>query len=414
MFCRVNRVAISSLIISGLCLMSPSLLADSLLNGLAIHKELNKEQFIGALYSDTLSSDAADQFNAAGAQRLELKVIAKRLSARRLNSLWIEGMAINNPANLLTAQAENMVAFTAMFKRSLRAGDVINVRGEGQQTTVHVNDVKLGTIESEQFFDMVMRTWIGSVPLSSDFRDDLLTNGNVDNELLARYESIQPSQARKQAIAKWLQPAPPKPQQVAASKPVVATPAVAIVAPAKPTIAPPPVVQQPTLVAAAPNIEAPASAAQAPQIPTAAAAPAEPAEPAPEDTFNADEEALLDEEELLAEEDFEEESAPLLTAESLLSRQLYHSKLLKWTYKYIRYPKRAVSRGHEGSVRVAVVIDREGNVKNVSEVESSKYSTLNKEALGAVNRAIPFPAIPDEIEGEEFAFSLPIVFKLPK
>ena len=116
----------------------------------------------------------------------------------------------------------------------------------------------------------------------------------------------------------------------------------------------------------------------------------------------------------MQEEELEEESAPLLTAESLLNRQLYHSQLLKWTYKYIRYPKRAVSRGHEGSVRVAVVIDRDGNVKNVSEVESSKYSTLNREALGAVNRAIPFPAIPEGIEGEEFAFSLPIVFRLPK
>ncbi len=408
MFCRVNRVAISSLMISGLCLISPSLLADSLLNGLAVHKELNKEQFIGALYSDTLSSDAADQFNSAGAKRLELKVVAKRLSARRLNSLWIEGMAINNPADLLTAQAENMVAFTAMFKRSLRAGDVISVRGEGQETTIHVNEVKLGSIESEQFFDMVMRTWIGSVPLSSDFRDDLLTNGNVDDDLLARYESIQPSQTRRQAVAKWLQPAQPKAQQVAASEPEVAAPAVTIAVPTKPTIAPPPVVQQPTLVAAAPEIQAPTPTEQAPQEQTAAI------ETAPEDTLDADEEALLDEEELLAEEDLEEESAPLLTAESLLSRQLYHSKLLKWTYKYIRYPKRAVNRGHEGSVRVAVVIDREGNVKNVSEVESSRYSTLNKEAIGAVNRAIPFPAIPDEIEGEEFAFSLPIVFKLPK
>jgi len=411
MFCRVNRVAISSLMISGLCLMSPSLLADSLLNGLAIHKELNKEQFIGALYSDTLSSDAADQFNAAGAKRLELKVVAKRLSARRLNSMWIEGMAINNPANLLTAQAENMVAFTAMFKRSLRAGDVISVRGEGQETTIHVNEVKLGTIESEQFFDMVMRTWIGSVPLSSDFRDDLLTNGTINDELLARYDSIQPSQARKQAVAKWLQPAQPKPLPVAASKPPVDTPEVALAAPTKPTIAPPPVVQQPTLVAAAPEIAAPTPAAPAPQVEAAITTPAE---SAPEDAIEAEEEALLDEEELLAEEDLEEESAPLLTAESLLSRQLYHSKLLKWTYKYIRYPKRAVNRGHEGSVRVAVVIDREGNVKNVSEVESSKYSTLNKEAIGAVNRAIPFPAVPDEIEGEEFAFSLPIVFKLPK
>ena len=392
---RVNRVLLSSLTYIGLSLLAPALWADSLLNGLAVHKELNKEQFIGALYSNTLSSEASGLLASSGAKRMELKVVAKRLSARRLNSLWIEGMAINNPTSLLAAQAESMVAFTALVKRSLRAGDVLSIRGEGTTTTVTLNDIKLGSIESEQFFDMVMRTWIGNVPLSSDFRDAILTNGSVDTELLARYEAISPSDARRQAIAKWLEPAKPK-ATVAAAAPA-APQAIIAAAPEKPTIAPPPVIQKPAIAVAAP---------------VAAPEAVEPVEAPTDVAALADEEAFLDDE-FLDEEEYEEE-APLLTAESLLNRQLYHSQLLKWTYKYIRYPKRAVSRGHEGSVRVAVVIDRKGNVKNVSEIESSKYSTLNKEALGAVNRAVPFPEIPEGIEGEEFAFSLPIVFRLPK
>lgn len=396
---RVNRVLLSSLTYVGLSLLAPALWADSLLNGLAVHKELNKEQFIGALYSDTLSSEASGLLASPGAKRMELKVVAKRLSARRLNSLWIEGMAINNPTSLLAAQAESMVAFTALVKRSLRAGDLLSIRGEGTTTTVTLNDIKLGSIESEQFFDMVMRTWIGNVPLSSDFRDAILTNGSVDNELLARYEAISPSDARRQAVAKWLEPAKPK-AVVAVAKPATPQPIIAA-APAKPTIAPPPVIQKPAIAVAAPA----AATTVAPEL-------TEPVEAPADVVALADEEELLDDE-FLDEEEYEEE-APLLTAESLLNRQLYHSQLLKWTYKYIRYPKRAVSRGHEGSVRVAVVIDRKGNVKNVSEIESSKYSTLNKEALGAVNRAVPFPAIPEGIEGEEFAFSLPIVFRLPK
>ncbi len=399
---RVNRVLLSSLTFIGLSILAPALWADSLLNGLAIHKELNKEQFIGALYSDTLSNEASGLMASSGAKRMVLKVVAKRLSARRLNSMWIEGMAINNPTSLLADQAPSMVAFTALVKRSLRAGDVLSIRGANNTTTVTLNDIELGKIESEQFFDMVMRTWIGSVPLSSDFRDAILTNGSVDTELLARYEAIAPTEARRQTIAKWLKPAVPA-TPVAAAKPATPKPDIAAT-PEKPSIAPPPVIQQP-VIAAAPVID------PAPEAPEVAAEP-EPVEAPAEVAAITDEEALLDEE-FLDEEEYEED-APLLTAESLLNRQLYHSQLLKWTYKYIRYPKRAVSRGHEGSVRVAVVIDRQGNVKNVSEVESSKYSTLNKEALGAVNRAVPFPAIPEGIEGEEFAFSLPIVFRLPK
>lgn len=399
---RVNRVLLSSLSFIGLSLIAPALWADSLLNGLAIHKELNKEQFIGALYSDTLSNDASGLMASTGAKRMELKVVAKRLSARRLNSMWIEGMAINNPTSLLADQAQSMVAFTALVKRSLRAGDVLSIRGSDNSTTVTLNDIELGTIESEQFFDMVMRTWIGNVPLSSDFRDAILTNGSVDTELLARYEAITPTEARRQAIAKWLKPAAPA-AELAAIKPAAPKPVITA-APEAPSIAPPPVIEQP-IIAAAPAIAAAPVEATAPAEPAPTQAPVEVA-------AIVDDEELLDDEFL--DEDEYEEDAPVLTAESLLNRQLYHSQLLKWTYKYIRYPKRAVSRGHEGSVRVAVVIDREGNVKNVSEVESSKYSTLNKEALGAVNRAVPFPVIPEGIEGEEFAFSLPIVFRLPK
>lgn len=105
---------------------------------------------------------------------------------------------------------------------------------------------------------------------------------------------------------------------------------------------------------------------------------------------------------------------PQLTAETLLNRQLYHSKLLKWTYKYLSYPRRALKRGQQGSVRLTVVIDREGNVQEVTAVEESRFALLNREALGAVKRAEPFPPVPDTVSGERFEFSLPIVFRLPK
>lgn len=421
MICRLRPVMLAPLITLGLAIIAPIALADSLLNGLATHKELNKEQFIGALYSDNLSSDAAVLFNSSGAKRMELRVITKRLSSRRLNSIWIEGMAINNPTNLLTSQAENMVSFTTFVKRSLKAGDILSIRGENATTTVTLNGILLGTIESEYFFDMVLRTWVGSVPLSSEFRDNLLTNGEIDSAVLAQYESLQPSDARRQTIVKWTQPETLETASAATPvKPAAASLAPAALAPtviaAKPQVAAPTLASKPQLVKPAPASTATLAVASEPakadiEPPQATSPTPEAPVPLPEAANDA---ALLAEEEFADDDDFEEDNGPLLTAESLLSRQIYHSELLKWTYKYIRYPKRAANRGQEGSVRVAVVIDREGNVKNVSEVEQSKYSSLNKEAMGAVKRAVPFPSMPDNIEGEEFSFSLPIVFKLPK
>ena len=44
--------------------------AEPLLNGLALHQELGNEQFIGALYSETLTDDADTLINSNSAMRM--------------------------------------------------------------------------------------------------------------------------------------------------------------------------------------------------------------------------------------------------------------------------------------------------------------------------------------------------------
>lgn len=401
--------------------------AEPLINGIATHSEFNKERFIAALYSETLSKDANTIIQASEAKRLELRITARRLSARRLNNMWIEGMAINNSGATLSEQAQNMVSFTGLIKHKLVAGDRVVIDSKpGFGTTVSVNGTELGNIASDDFFNLLLRTWIGNVPLSSDFRDALLTEGEVDAELLSRFEGIKPSDARRQAVAAWTAPtqsapvATPAPVAIAAAPQAVAQPAISAPTLAQaPTLAKPelaaPVVTEPEIaVAEGPEDEGAENESPENESPAATEelAAAEETIMSEDDVFG--DEPLTDEEEALLDDEDDDAEAPLLTAESLLSRQLYHSKLLKWTYKYIRYPKRAVSRGHEGSVRLNVTIDREGNVQNVAEMENSRHSTLNKEALKAVQRATPFPPVPEDVTGEAFEFSLPIVFRLPK
>src|SRR5690554_4544523 len=86
-----------------LFLLCSSAYANALLNGLAVHEELGNEQFIGALYSETLSDNADALTNGSSAIRMELKIVAPTgLTTRRFRRMWIEGMAINNPSQQLT------------------------------------------------------------------------------------------------------------------------------------------------------------------------------------------------------------------------------------------------------------------------------------------------------------------------
>lgn len=114
------------------------------------------------------------------------------------------------------------------------------------------------------------------------------------------------------------------------------------------------------------------------------------------------------------EEEDEEEVEPALTAQSLLARQFYVSDILKKVRENVRYPRRAQERNQEGSVRIAVTIDRQGNIINMVRIEESRFELLNNEAWEAVKRASPFPPIPDSLNMQTFEFSAPITFEMQR
>lgn len=370
--------------------------AEPLLNGLALHQELGNEQFIGALYSQTLSDNADTLINSNSAMRMELKIVDPAgMMIRRFSRMWIEGMAINNTNAMLTAQADNMVLFDGLFKGRLEANDhIVFAHTPGQGLNISVNNVLLGNIADDQFFPMLLRTWIGRVPLSSTYREDLLKVGNVNADLRGRYERIQPSPARVAAITAWSKPKEQEPAPLVA---VRETPA--------PATRPQPATPAPTPAAPvieAPKVELPRLAEEPkvePERPAVVAAP----EPRPEPARPA-----------VAARDDDDDNEPALTAQSLLARQFYVSDLLKKIRTNVKYPRRALDRGHEGGVRISISIDRQGNIQSMAWLEETRHDTLNKEAWEAVQRSAPFPAIPDAIPGSRFEFSAPITFALPR
>lgn len=397
-----------------LALSSSWLHAKPLLNGLAVSTEFGKERFIAALYSDTLSTKAEDVLNASGHRRMELKVVADSISARSINSMWIEGMAINNAASALEAQAENLAKLNNTIRKRLRAGDILAFDAEpGNGTTVSLNDVTLGKINSQDFFPMLLRTWIGSIPLSSGFKDALLSNGNLDSALSGRYARIQPSDARVEAVSAWVTPAPPRPEVAASSGILPPTPDLAISAPqssSSSTQAPAEEAEQVAAEEPAPSASADnddeGSQGDAPAAakPQTAAAPAEPERqqqrPAP-----APKPAVAEEE----EEDAEE---IMVTAESLLLRQRYVSDVMRQTLQSMRYPRRAEQRRQEGTIRLAVTLSRSGELRDVQIVEESPHSLLNREAMASVERASPFSEIPQGVGEDTFSFAIPMTFRL--
>lgn len=387
-------------------------IAEPSLNGVATHAELGKEQFIGGLFTTTLTESSITILTADEPKKLQVRVLAKQLSSRRFKRMWIEGMAINASPAELERHAQNMAKFSNMLKIKLIFGDIFTVDRTLDNVSVMVNDTILGQIDDPSFFDLLLRTWIGPVPLSSDFRKDLLTEGSIKPGPLTRFQATQPSEERISIIANAM-----------AAKRSVTAPSIAgvdvpaIQAPITAPTLPKVVVNEPEKktpvepkkeipkVAIAPKKIIKPTPTKAPQKKVVKAKPS-PKPVAPKKV------ALAPMEEDLDESIFDEGDDIEFTAESLLKEQLYYSRLAKYTHRFLTYPQKAWDRGREGNVRLRVTIDRTGNVMDSEILEASEHKSLNKEAKKAITRATPYPAIPQEIQGDEYTFTFRVAFKI--
>mgnify|MGYP003576176395 CR=1 FL=1 len=362
-FTRLFRISIGIIL-----LMAGHLThAEPMLNGIGVQQELGQEVFIGALYAESLSNNADTLISTNQPARMELKIAsAEGMTTRRFSRMWIEGMAINSKADVLTAQADNMVKFDSLFKgRFLKDDHIVFANTPDRGVNVSVNGVLLGNIKDNLFFSMLLSTWIGKIPLSSDYRDSLLKVGDVNATLRTRFDGIKPNAARVAEINTWsgagAQVAAVK-SSAAASKASSSTPAA----------------------------EKPVAAVAAP-VAKPVVTPAAPVK--------------------VVEED---DDGSALTAQSLLARQFYVSDAIKKIRSKTKYPQRALDRGQAGNVRVGIVIDRQGNIISTNVLENSKFDLLNKEAIDAIKRSAPFPALPTEITGARFEFSVPMRWTLPE
>ena len=430
-------------------LLSPYLYAEPSLNGIAESIELNKERFIAALYTSNPSKNADDLLRNDGERRMELRITASRLSAKGLNNIWIEGMAINNPSNALREESQSLSKLVNMIRKSVVRGDTLVFDYKpGAGMTVTLNGVQLGNIASENFFSMVLRTWIGNVPLSSDFKEHLLAGGDVDDGLRDRFAQLSPAPDRVAAVEAWQNPLP-------AAEPAAPTAVVAAVAPPKPAVqisTPKPQIQipasetiealkrqNPDQVAASlpkPNnpqtTPAPATestgvktgqttaangGASQPAVNNQAAQTSQPAQVAQTEPQSPGAVKPATQQRPAvppAVADEEEEEEALVSAEAIFDRQLYISNVLRKTWGAVKYPERALRREQEGTVRVTVTLDKNGKLLGTVPAEESRYDILNKEAIDSFNRAEPFEPFPGSITEEYISFTIPIKFEIQR
>ncbi len=346
------------------CLLVPTLAqAELQLSGAAPYQAFRQDLYIAGLFMEQAVQGEEQVLSAAGAKRMDIHVIQARWSARAFAEQWNQSIAINNPPSEVARLANPIVRFTSLLPASLVKDDHLSIELQpGKGTIISLNGFKMMQVSDEGFFYLLLRTWIGPRPPSSDFKARMLGDTSQRAQDLARQmRASAPSSKRIAEIQSWTRPRIDASIQ-AQSLPDVAT-----------TNTPPP---------AGPTRSTPSVSIAA------------------EETQLGSGDAMV--------QATEDEELKIL-------RETYQSMLVQRIYNQLDYPARAMTQGQEGDVMVRARIDRDGQLVRVKVERSSAYPMLNAAATQAIKEASPFPPPPDHIaSNESFDFRVPVKFRLPR
>lgn len=407
---------LSGLAITIVALFSCTTQAELILNGSTIYTDLGRDQFVAALYTETRHNSPQVLQAMDSEKRMEVRIL-NDYSKRRWVNLWMQSISINNNRETFSEAAEELISLMQAPKSAPKKGDLLEyIFSPKQGTSMRFNGTELISDLSGDVFGLLLRTWIGAIPPSTSFKEELLGNqrNTRSRDLL---QTLTPSEERIALAASWIAPKKSEPKKVAPPVPAPSKPAVTAVKVAaenppanknnaavekpEPKSAPKaelkkvPVGDTDTSKQIAENPEAVSS-----DQPTDAQATIATTTAIETDSSNGS-----------AENEEAEEEVDFNISQALAQRD-YTPLVVQKIYQNISYPSRAVSKNQEGTVRVALQIGRSGELQTVLTTQESKYSSLNRAALKAVQKAAPFPELPEAITADSFELSIPITFRL--
>ncbi|ETN93096.1 hypothetical protein U062_00981 [Gammaproteobacteria bacterium MOLA455] len=381
---------------------------ELIMNGGSIYTDLGKDQFAAALYLETQQKNPNTAHSMAGEKRMEVRVL-NNYSKRRWFNLWMQSISINNSRESFSESAQDLMTLMQAAKSAPQKGDFIEyLSSPDQGTSMRFNGTELVAGLPGEVFDLLLNTWIGAIPPTTSFKDEIL--GKQRNpEAVDLLDRVTTDPQRVDLAASWIRPPEPVAEIVAKVKPEPANKEqlkVKTAVSAKPKVLPESLENQPV----APKTATVATAALTADEPPAVTPKAE----ADSKNTKTDSLAKTSAETASAAQEVAadtEDEVDFSIAEALAMRD-YTPLVVQAIFKKIRYPSRAIDKGYEGTVRMSIVVNKSGVLEKATVAQESKYSILNKAAIKATEKAAPFPELPAALNTNQFEITVPITFKL--
>ncbi|MEX2366585.1 MAG: chalcone isomerase family protein, partial [Pseudohongiellaceae bacterium] len=347
---RKRRKIIISYLLAVIGFIPVQVLAQNYITyGIGAYTEFNERTLLIKLELEAPATNPVEVLGVDTSKKLSFRIM-QNLSPRAWSKIWIQSLSINNTPATLTAQTDDLITMTQALKGTLRTGDLVEFERVAPDLTIMtINGHEVGDFETPDFFEFLMSAYIGSIPPSSELKNKLLAGGSSFGDEAILFDSMGFTDQRAAQIAGWGIPA-----ETAMPEAEVAIADETETQPEpEQELAPQPDDES----AEAINTEISSSTEAAEEVGADGAGEAQQVATAENEPVSGQEATPEPE---LAEEEADE-SPVRITAESLLAAQNYQRSVLQTVYQALEYPSIAQRRSREGSLRLAISINRNGS-----------------------------------------------------
>ena len=142
------------------------------LNGAGLRKKVMFKVYVGGLYLETPSKDAATVVSSDQVKRMQLHVM-RSLKASQVTEAIEEGFEKNSKAQMGALKAR-LAKFSAMFADVKEGDEILMTYAPGKGTSVAVKGAEKGSVEGKDFADALFNVWLGPSPVQEDLKKALL------------------------------------------------------------------------------------------------------------------------------------------------------------------------------------------------------------------------------------------------
>lgn len=144
------------------------------LNGVGMRTKFFFDIYVGALYLESAVKTTEEVLSQQGAKRVFMHIVYDEVASEKLVAGWNSGFEGNLSDEQLSALAEKIKTFNAMFDSALAGDEILLDYLPGQGTRVTIKGEVKGVIEGKDFNDALLKIWLGDEPADDDLKEAML------------------------------------------------------------------------------------------------------------------------------------------------------------------------------------------------------------------------------------------------